>query len=140
MTDKLEFASDAWLAALRELIPVYTKRAGPGLELSLCEVFLNVPAHLDKHKTGKIAWHCRIKDGVVDFREGEADDVDWKTTTDYNFILPYARRILDDTNVAEHQGYIDDGVSSGIHVSVGDRTKIPRAFYAMHNELAERTA
>ena len=114
-------------------------RAGSDLELSLCEVFLNVPSHLDTDGGGKIAWHCRLRGGAVDFRLGEADDVDWKTTTDYAFILPYARQILDASTAASSQSHIDEGVKAGLHVSIGDRRKIPPEFYAMHNELALRT-
>jgi hypothetical protein len=140
MGEKIEFASPQWHAALRELLKKYIKLAGPGVELSICEVFTGVPAHLDRDGTGVIAWNCRIRDGELEFADGEVDDADIKTVADYDFILPFARMKLEPGNMAEYQQMQEEGVRAGKLVHQGDRSKVPPAFYGMHNELAEITA
>ena len=99
--DKFEFASPAWIAALKELLVVYTKKADPGLELSICEVFTAVPKHLDKHGNGVIAWHCTIKDGIVHFEETAIPEADVRTEVDYDFIVPIARKVYSLEAMAE---------------------------------------
>lgn len=139
MSDKLEFASEAWFAALQALLPMYAA-AAPGLELSLCEVFTGAPAHLDADGDGVIAWHCRISGGKVDFRHGEAADCDYKTIIDYATVLPMARFVVTDDTRAEYQALSAAAAAAGKLASAGDPSRIPAAFYGMHNELAVRTA
>lgn len=140
MGEKIEFAGPEWHATLQELLKKYIKLAGPGVELSICEVFTGVPAHLDRDGTGVIAWHCRIRNGELEFADGEIDDADIKTVTDYDFILPFARMQLEPGNMAKYQQMQEEGVRTGKVVHQGDRSKVPPAFYGMHNELAEITA
>lgn len=140
MSEKIEFAGPAWLSALRDLLRKYIALAGPEVDLSICEVFTGVPAHLDRDGDGVIAWHCRIKGGELDFRDGEIDDADIKTVADYQFILPFARMKIEPGNMAEYQQMQEEGARAGKVVHQGDRSKVPPAFYGMHNELAEITA
>lgn len=138
--DKFEFASPAWIAALKDLLAAYTKKAGPGLELSICEVFTNVPKHLDKHGTGVIAWHCLIKDGKVRFEETAIPEADVRTEVDYAFIVPVARKVYSPEVMPEVEAYIAKGVADGKMKSTGkNRSKVPPSFVAMHNDLAVRT-
>jgi hypothetical protein len=139
MTAKIEFASPEWLAALQELIGSYLAKAGNDVDLSLCEVFTGVPKHLDKHGTGTLSWHCRIRGGTVEFEEGEIDDADIKTVTDYAFILPFARMKIDPGNIQAHESQLAQGAAAGKITRQGDRSKVPPAFYGMHNDLAEIT-
>lgn len=139
MTEKIEFASPEWLAALERLVRDYTAKAGDGVELSLCEVFTGVPAHLDKNGNGIIAWYCRIKGGEVEFAEGEIPEADIKTVTDYQFILPFARLKIDPGNMADYEVKLAEGAKAGKIDRRGDRSKVPPAFYGMHNDLAEIT-
>jgi hypothetical protein len=138
--DKFEFASPAWIAALKDLLAIHTKKAGDGLELSICEVFTNVPKHLDKHGTGVIAWHCRIKDGKVHFEETAIPEADVRTETDYAFIVPVARKVYTPEIMPEVDAYIAKGTAEGKLKSTSrDRSKVPASFIEMHNELAVRT-
>lgn len=139
MPRKVEFASPEWLETLRGMIERYIALAPAGLELSICEVFTGVPKHLDKNGDGVIAWHCRIRGGRLDFRDGAIDDADIKTIADYDFILPFARMKIEPGNMAEYQAQQAEGVKAGKVVHSGDRTKVPPAFYGMHNELADLT-
>ncbi|MBX3705650.1 MAG: hypothetical protein KF911_03370 [Pseudomonadales bacterium] len=139
MAEKIEFASPEWLAALERLVREYTAKAGAGVELSLCEVFTGVPAHLDKNGNGIIAWYCRIKGGEVEFEEGEIPEADIKTVTDYQFILPFARLKIDPGNMADYEVKLAEGAKAGKIDRRGDRSKVPPAFYGMHNDLAEIT-
>jgi len=138
--DKFEFASPAWIAALKELLVTYTKKAGPGLELSICEVFTNVPKHLDKHGNGVIAWHCLIKDGKVHFEETAIPEADVRTEVDYNFVLWIARQVYSPEVMAEVDAYSAKGAAEGKMKSTSrDRSKVPPVFIGMHNDLAVRT-
>jgi hypothetical protein len=139
MTKKVEFASPEWLETLRGMIERYMALAPPDLALSICEVFTDVPAHLDKNGDGVIAWHCRIKNGKLDFRDGAIDDADIKTVADYAFILPFARVKIEPGDMAEYQAQQAEGARLGKVVHEGDRSKVPPAFYGMHNELADLT-
>jgi hypothetical protein len=138
MTGKIEFASREWHERLKALLDRYTAMVGPELELSLCEVFTGVPAHIAEQ--GRIAWHCRISGGKVDFREGEIASADLKTIADYDFVLTLARMKIEPDTMAEYQALQAEGAASGKLVTTGDTTKIPPVFYGMHNELAEVTA
>ena len=137
---KFEFASPEWIAALRELLQVYTKKAGPQLDLSICEIFTGVPKHLDKNGDGVIAWHCRIRNGQVHFEETPIAEADVHTKVDYDFIVPVARRVYTPEVMDEVNAYTARGVAEGKMISTGkNRTKVPPEFYDMHNDLALRT-
>ncbi|HEX7035385.1 MAG TPA: hypothetical protein VF210_06395 [Pseudomonadales bacterium] len=139
MTRKIELASPEWLAALKELITAYTAKAGDGVELSICEVFTGVPPHLDKHGNGVLSWYCRIRDGRLEFAEGEIDDADIKTVADYEFIVPFARMKIDPGNMQAYEAKLAEGAAAGKITRRGDRSKVPPAFYGMHNDLADIT-
>lgn len=139
MATQVEFASPEWLAALKGMIERYLALAPPDLELSICEVFTGVPKHLDKNGDGVIAWHCRIRNGELEFRDGEIDDADIKTVADYDFILPFARMKIEPGNMEGYQAKQAEGARQGKILSTGDRSKVPPAFYGMHNDLAELT-
>jgi len=137
---KVEFASPEWLATLKSMIKRYMEKAGPGVTLSICEVFTGVPKHLDKHGNGVISWYCRIGDGKLTFEDGEIPDADIKSVADYAFILPFARMKVEPSTMVEYEKMQAEGVRTGKLTREGDRSKVPPAFYGMHNELAEITA
>lgn len=140
MTSKIEFASAEWHARLRDLLERYTAMVGPELDLSICEVFTGVPKHLDPDGSGRIAWHCLISGGRVEFREGEIPEADLKTIADYDFVLRLARMKIEEANLGEYRAIQAQGVALGKLVSTGDHSKVPPLFHGMHNELAEITA
>ena len=141
MTNKIELASPEWFAALKAHIERFVATPnGQKTRWSLCEVFTGVPKHLDKDGSGVIAWHCRIADGKMDFAYGAADDVDMKTTTDYDFILPMARLVLTPETAAELAAHSQKGVESGKMKREGDSSGVPPEFHAIHNDLAVITA
>jgi hypothetical protein len=140
MAEKVEFASPAWFAALRSRFEAYAATAPADTDFSVCEVFTGVPAHLDKDRSGVIAWHCRITPGRFDFAYGESDAVDMKTVTDYAFILPFARMMLGPDTAEEYQRRMQGGLEDGRISRTGDSSKAPQALYAIHNDLAAITA
>ena len=140
MAKKIEFASPEWLAALKGMIEKYMAKAGPDVKLSICEVFTGVPKHLDKHGNGVISWYCRINNGKLTFEEGEISDADIKSTCDYTFILPFARMKIGPETQAQYEKMSAEGERTGKLKRMGDRAKVPPAFYGMHNDLAEITA
>jgi hypothetical protein len=140
MSDRIEFAGPEWHARLKGLLEKYTALAGPGVELSICEVFTGVPAHLDEDGDGRVAWHCRIGGGKVEFRDGEIETADLKTVADYDFVLSLARMKIEEATMDAYRALEAEGLASGKLVSTGDKSRIPPVFYGMHNELAEVTA
>jgi hypothetical protein len=137
---KFEFAGPEWIAALREALQVYTNKVGPQLDLTICEIFTNVPKHLDKNGDGVIAWHCHIHNGHVHFEETAIAEADVHTKTDYNFILPVARRFYTPDVMDEVNAYTAKGAAEGKMISTSkNRTKVPAEFIGMHNDLALRT-
>lgn len=140
MTRKVEFASPEWFTALKGMIQKYMEKAGPGMKLSICEVFTGVPKHLDKHGNGVLSWHCRIADGKMHFADGEIPDADIKSVCDYTFIVPFARMKIEPSTMADYEKLAAEGERTGKLKREGDRAKVPPAFYGMHNELAEITA
>ncbi len=139
MTGKVEFASPAWFEALKALLDRYTA-AAPEAELSICEVFTGVPAHLDADGDGVIAWHCYISGGTASLHEGEIEEADLKTVADYDFVLQLARMKIEEATRAEYSRLQALGAQSGKLKSNGGHAKVPPSFHGMHNELAEVTA
>ncbi|HEY2358002.1 MAG TPA: hypothetical protein VGH86_11165 [Phenylobacterium sp.] len=142
MAEKIELGSPEWLAALKAHIERFVATpAGQAATFSICEVFTDVPKHLDKNGDGVLAWYCRIADGKLVFAEGEVSDVDMKTLTDYDFIVPFARMKLGPENAAEFTEQMNAGVAAGKLKRAGQSDKAPPPeFHAMHNDLAEITA
>lgn len=141
MTAKIELASPEWFAALKGHIERFVATPnGQKTKWSICEVFTGVPKHLDKNGDGIIAWHCRIADGKMVFAEGEADDVDMKTTTDYDFIVPMARLIIGPETAEQLAAHSARGVAGGKMKREGDSSGVPFEFHAIHNDLAAITA
>lgn len=140
MQDKIEFAGPEWHARLKGLLERYTAMVGPELELSICEVFTGVPKHLDRDGSGRIAWHCRIAGGKVDFQGGEVSGTDLKTIADYDFVLRLARMKIEEATLPEYRAIQAEGAASGKLISTGDHAKVPPVFHGMHNDLAEITA
>jgi hypothetical protein len=138
--DKFEFASPAWLAMMLELLAVYAKRAGAGFELSICEIYTGVPKHLDKHGRGQLAWHCIIKDGVLDFAETAIPEADVRTQSDYAFIVPIARKLYTPEGMPDALADLDAGTREGRYLSTSlNQAKVPSYFIDLHNDIAVRT-
>jgi hypothetical protein len=139
--NKFEFASPAWIAALKDLLVKYSAAAGPSTNLTICEIFTNVPKHLDKHSNGVLAWHCIVKDGkLVTFEETAIPEADVRTEVDYDFVLPIARKVYTPEAMPEVEAYMAKGVAEGKSKPSGkDRSKVPPSFIGMHNDLAVLT-
>lgn len=104
----------------------------------MCEVFTDVPAHLGKDETGRLAWHCVVGDGAVECEEGEIEYADWKIVVDYSSILPITRlRFEDDASVAERM--IQELIISGRMTVIGDRERLPGFLEGLHDEMADVT-
>jgi len=138
--DKFEFASPAWLAALKELLEVHTRREGRDFELTICEVFTGVPKHLDKNGNGVIAWHCKIKDGRVHFEETAIPEADVHSEADYDFIVPVAKWVYTPDVMKDVEAYTAKGIAEGKMIPRSkNRNRVPPHFVEMHNALAVRT-
>jgi hypothetical protein len=134
-SEKWEFASPGWLRALKSEIEQLLAAGNSRANWSLCEVFTGVPPHLDRDKTGIIAWHCRIKDGKAHFSETEVDDVDVKTIGDYQYLLPLAHLHIDPAALKEVAAIWEDGARRGLLRRVGDGSGRPAELAGLHNAV-----
>lgn len=138
-SEKWEFASPGWLQALKGEIERLLAAGKSRANWSFCEVFTDVPPHLDRHKTGKIAWHCRIKDGKPHFVEAEADDIDVKTIGDYQYLLPLAHLHIDPAATKELAAIWEDGARRGLLRRIGDGSGRPAELADLHNAAVSFT-
>jgi hypothetical protein len=138
--DKFEFASPAWLAALKEQLEIHTGRESKDFDLTICEIFTNVPKHLDKNGNGVIAWHCKIAGGKVHFEETAIPEADIHSEADYAFIVPVAKWVYTPEVMKEVDAYTAKGIAEGKMIPRSkNRGKVPPHFVEMHNNLAVRT-
>jgi hypothetical protein len=140
MTQKVEFAGPEWMAAIEAKFRRFAEGPGRDIKLSICEVFTDVPSHLDRDGNGRIAWHCHIGDGKLAFAYGEIDQADIKNIADYQTILPFARLMLTPETQEAYQRMAAEAMAAGKLKRLGDPAKIPASLHGLHNEMAEITA
>jgi hypothetical protein len=149
MTEKLEFASDAWVDLAGSILQKAVDNAGEaiaGQKLSLCERFVDPPAHLRKNGTNEAAWSLRIDDRRVEVFKFGLDDADYTSWSDYSTTVPKARLILG-TSPKEVEARVrarQEAVAAGRVKQQGTLGNISNAMRLvlteLHNELAVRTA
>jgi hypothetical protein len=149
---KVVFGSNEWVEAaqrgLDELLAANAARVA-GQSITVCEVFTNVPPDLTGGRAdGTRAWHFTVKDGRAFARDGElkAEETDMKIVTDYNAILPLARKVyVTEQGDAELvAAYREELARDGRYRSFGDRSRYPAELGSvlseLHNRLARITA
>jgi hypothetical protein len=143
MAEKHEFGSRGWFDALRKAIERLTREAGPEIDATrwaVCEVFVDVPAHLAQTPDGKAAWHCRIRGREIAFGLGEIDDADLKITADYATALPLSRTLLADPEAqARVNQTLMEAVMAGKMQILGNLDARPAVFAGLHDEMVAVT-
>ena len=85
MSEKVEFASPAWVDAARECIEELAKAQDlSAVSVSFCEEFTDPPAHLCP-TGGSIGWHLIVSEGKVEVAAGVVD-------ADLTIIADYTKR------------------------------------------------
>lgn len=145
-TERVEFASEAWLDAARAYLePRVAAKADSlrGNRFAICEVYADPPPHLG-FGAGPAAFHIVIDDGALTVARGEIDDVDMKVHADYDRAQVVVTAVYEDNpkrrsrilnellhregrEVFEIKGGMDDG-SPGAAVVAG-----------LHDHMARRT-
>ena len=142
MPERLVFASNAWLDALRSIMVQRAEAANGDLPdgFSMCEVFTDVPAEVND--SSRVAWHCRVADGAFAWELGEVDDVQRKIVADWETILPVARTVFaeDPAKAAEVQQAMAKALAEGKVSVTGGLGPQPTVFAAVHDEIARLTA
>ena len=90
---KYAFASEGWVSFMHGMIVdriASLGEEGKTIAYSFCEVFHNPPAEISGGRD-RVAWHYRLKDGVVTVEPTEIADADVTISGDYAAILPLAR-------------------------------------------------
>src|SRR5205809_903232 len=123
--EKVEFGSSAWVMAVRHVLQETVADVDlSGIEFSMCEEFLDPPAHLRREGSDKIGWHWRIRGGVVEVNDGLADDVDLRIVGDYHTLLPMARTVLADEPSDEARQKVIAAQMSQVRIE-GDPSRLP---------------
>lgn len=143
---KLEFASDAWVDAIREELE--KGLAGEDLsdvDFSACEEYTSPPAHLLKPGATTVGFHFRIRPDGVTVGNVPAADVTFKVTGDYKTIRDLARMTKDETetktgtSIGELLGAL---IKNGSVTLDGDMSARPEVLEKvnLHDRMAGRTA
>lgn len=144
MPDKFEFASPEWFEETFTLFRD-AAAANPEANFSLCEVFTHVPERLSPGPDGRVAWTCTIAAGRAEPRMGEvpAESVTLKTIGEWEAILPAARAHIEVSSADDMATLLarraERAAADPRVQHFGDRSTVPLAFVAVHNELAKRT-
>ncbi len=143
MAEKFDFGSSGWLDVLRGAYEEAVANGGDearSTSFTMCEVYTDVPADLEP--TGRIAWHCRLHEGVVAFKPFDEPAADVHLTLDYASVLPMGRLVVDGNaeKEAEMQRMAATAVRAGKFIVKGDLRKRPAFLAGVHDAVARMTA
>lgn len=142
MSQKYVFGSPQWLAALHATMVACRPSLTLSQDITLCEVYRNVPASVPSDN-GTVAFTARFhKDSNhVDFENSEADDATIKLLWDYEAVLPLSRFVVgnDPGRAAQAMAMTTSAVAAGKASIEGD---IPPELMAspVHDLIAALTA
>ena len=144
MCDKFEFGSAQWFAFARQTLETLRPKVLDELdggEFAVCEVYENVPPHLQPGKDGRIAWHFRFRAGTLEIARHEADDVNVKVVVDYATVLPLAKvHYRNDPDASKLiQQLSEKAIAAGKMKLKGSIAIGPKSLARLHDALAERT-
>lgn len=149
--ERVRFASDAWLAALRRGLSKLVEESGAaldGVSVRILETVTGVPADMadPARPDGSRAWHIVIDGGRAYADWGEIADADFGSIADYGAILILARWIYtdDQADQAAVEAHRRDLVRRGLFHPLGTPLELPPAISGglreLHNGLARLTA
>ena len=149
--EKVQFASDAWLAALRRGLSKLAEECGAaldGVSVKILEIVTGVPDELvDPARPDRSrAWHIVIGGGLAYAAWGEIADADFGSISDYEAILTLARWVYTDdaADQAAVEAHREDLVRRGMFRALGERPDLAPAIAGrlreLHNGLARITA
>jgi hypothetical protein len=149
--EKVRFASDAWLAALRQGLSKFAEESGAaldGVSVRILEIVTDVPADLaDAARPDRSrAWHIVIDGGRAYADWGEIADADFGSICDYGAILTLARWVYTDNEAdkAAVEAHRQDLVGRGLFRPLGAPPDLAPAIAGglreLHNGLACITA
>ena len=144
MEEKLEFGSVAWIEELwRGFAAAVASAGGDGAAapFSLCEIYTDVPAHLQPDADGRVAWHCRVVDGRVSCGMGALPDADVVITIDYATALPDAQTVYggDKEKIAAGDARRREARRAGKLSVAGKGNPAPTYLAGLHDHIAART-
>lgn len=142
-SDKVPFASSEWFEMVRSVIKTYAAE-NPELEVTINEVFTEVPERLNPGPDGKLAYVMQFKGGEAElrFEELPASEVDIKVVGRWSAILPSAVYVVDNhspESIAAYQEIGRRNLESGdVVVEINPDFK-GSGDNELHNRIAART-
>ena len=153
MPEKVEFVSPAWIRLARRELSNLVKDAGEaiaGQTFSVCEVFVDPPAHLCKNGEREVVYSFVIADGNATVTQDASRKVDLKAHTDYQTALLSARSVYETTpgEIERRSRARREAAAAGQVTYEGDPEAHLRAISPamrallteMHNRMALKTA
>ena len=142
MTDKVEFASPAWIDALEHAMRTRVDAAGTEdlATYAMSETYTNAPAHLAPD--GTIGFHVRFGPEGFEFHRQPSRYVDFAIIGEYEAVQAIARVIVegDADKQLEMDRTAGRAIKAGTLEVVGDRTNLPGVLDGVHDEVARITA
>lgn len=136
VTEKVEFASAAWVDAARTVLErLATTHCDDDTRLSVCEIFTDAPTSVAA--SGTAAWYLRIEGKRVVVGCGEATGMDVTIRADYAAALPGARLVYTPEVLAQMQSQPPPDPRPQIE---GDTSIFPAWLVELHNAMAVITA
>ncbi len=140
---KVPFASSEWFEMVRSVIKTYAAEH-PELEVTINEVFTEVPERLNPNPDGKLAYTMMFKGGEAELRLEElpASETDIKVVGRWSAILRSAVYVVDNDSpesIAEYQEIGRRNMESGdVVVTISPDFK-GSGGNELHNRIAART-
>ena len=140
MTEKVAFASPAWVAIARTVLEELVAEHGEsGKSFSVCEEFTGAPPGMAGRAKTIAAWHFRIVGKTVAFGEGKIAKADVNVRVDYEAALPLARLAYTPEMLAHTERNRPEDDSAGDRASlpaIDDSADLPAYLIELHNRMA----
>ncbi len=141
--EKVELGSEAWMDLATKILTSLVRQAGASIareRLTVCEVFVDPPAHLRRDGSNEIAWSFEVADGTAMVARRAAEGADFSLRADYQYILPSARAVLGNSaeEIEDRFGARREAIAAGKVVQGGSLEAASSAMRAVLLELHNR--
>jgi hypothetical protein len=142
LDERVELASDAWLATAEATLRRLTRAFAPelkGVSFSISETFTDTPPHL-KMPGNVAAWNVVIENAELSVSRGPNENADVRIVADYQKMLPIAQAVgsiaMDRAGAQQRHLFGDGWMRMEGQPPTG---RIADIFMELHDHLARRT-
>ncbi|MGE3073645.1 MAG: hypothetical protein AB7N24_06090 [Dehalococcoidia bacterium] len=142
MSEKYVMGSPQWLAALHACMLALRPAVTLSQDITLCEVYRNVPASIQSDN-GTVAFTARFRkdSNEVDFEAREASDATVKLRWEYDAVLPVGRLVVgNDPKRAEQMMALFNSAMAAGKASIEGEMPPEMMSSPVHDMIASLTA